>query len=83
VLVVRLNHRVRFVIGGTLVVLILAGLVAFRAQESSLAPERNSHSSRLPAPARERWLDKVPDRGCPANRLTIALAPARAPSPAS
>jgi hypothetical protein len=84
VLVVRLNHRVLAVIGRALVVLILAGLVALRAQGSRLAQESNSHAARLPASAGERWFDKVPDRGCAASRPTIALAPAPALSrPAS
>jgi hypothetical protein len=69
VLVVRLNHRLLSVIRETLVVLILAVLVALRAQGSRLAPESNSHASRLPAPAEERWFDKIPDRGArPASR---------------
>ena len=50
--VVRLNRRVLYVIGGTLVVVVLAGLVALHSQGAS----------RPPAPAGERWFDKVPDR---------------------
>ena len=55
--VVRLNRRVLYVIGGTLVVVVLAGLVALRAQGSRLAQDANSHTSRPPAPAGERWYD--------------------------
>src|SRR5205823_5784641 len=53
--VVRLNRRVLYIIGGTLVVVVLAGLVALHAQGSRLAPDVNSHTSRRPAPAGERW----------------------------
>jgi type IV secretion system protein TrbI len=60
--VVRLNRRILYVRGGALVVVVLAGLVALRAQGSRLAQDANSHASGLPAPAGERWFDKVPDR---------------------
>ena len=53
VAVVRLNRRVLYVVGGTLVVVVLAGLVALRAQGSRLAQDANSHTSRPPAPAGE------------------------------
>ena len=42
--VVRLNRRVLYVVGATLVVVVVAGLVALRAQGSRLAPERLSFS---------------------------------------
>jgi type IV secretion system protein VirB10 len=60
--VVRLNRRILYIIGGALVVVVLAGLVALRAQGSRLAQDANSYASHLPAPAGERWFDKVPDR---------------------
>src|SRR5438477_4893365 len=57
--VVRLNRRILYIIGGALVVVVLAGLVALRAQGSRLAQDANSHASRPPTPAGERWFDKV------------------------
>jgi len=81
--VVRLNRRVLYVIGGTLVVVVLAGLVALRAQGSRLAQDASSHASRLPAPAGERWFDKVPDREPLAQPAGTTPAPAPALPPAS
>ena len=60
--VVRLNRRVLYVIGGTLVVVVLAGLVALHSQGSRLTNDASSRASRPPAPTGERWFDKVPDR---------------------
>jgi type IV secretory pathway VirB10-like protein len=81
--VVRLNRRVLYVIGATLVVVVLAGLVALRAQGSRLGQDANSHASRLPAPAGERWFDKVPDREPHAQPASTGPAPAPALPPAS
>jgi len=80
--VVRLNRRVLYVIGGTLVVVVLAGLVALRAQGSRLAQDTNSHASRLPAPAGERWFDKVPEREPLAQPVSTVPGPAPALPPA-
>ena len=74
--VVRLNRRVLYVIGGTLVVVVLAGLVALRAQGSRMAQDANSHTPRVQAAAGERWFDKVPDRE------PLALPAATPPAPA-
>src|SRR5438445_3575310 len=81
--VVRLNRRVLYIIGGALVVVVLAGLVALRAQGSRLAQDANSHASRLPIPAGERWFDKVPDREPLAQPASTTPAPAPALPPAS
>ena len=78
--VVRLNRRVLYVIGGTLVVVVLAGLVALRAQGSRLAQDASSHASRLPAPAGERWFDKVLDREPLAQPASTTPAPALPPA---
>src|SRR5207247_3807628 len=48
--VVRLNRRVLYVVGGTLVVVVLAGLVALHAPASPPAQAHTSPASRLPAP---------------------------------
>jgi type IV secretory pathway VirB10-like protein len=74
--VVRLNRRILYIIGGALVVVVLAGLVALRAQGSRLAQDANSHASRLPTPAGERWFDKVPDREPLAQPASTTPAPA-------
>jgi len=81
--VVRLNRRVLYVIGGTLVVVVLAGLVALRAQGSRLAQDANSHTSRPPAPAGERWFDKVPDREPLAQPVSMTSTTPPALPPAS
>jgi len=66
--VVRLNRRVLYVIGGTLVVVVLAGLVALRAQGSRLAQDANSHTSR----PRHR-----PASGGSTRSLTASRSPSR------
>src|SRR5690242_2595747 len=81
--VVRLNRRILYIIGGALVVVVLAGLVALRAQGSRLAQDANSHASRLPIPAGERWFDKVPDREPLAQPASTTPAPAPTLPPAS
>jgi len=68
--VVRLNRRVLYVVGGTLVVVVTAGLVALRAQGSRLTQEASeARTSHLSPAAGERWFDKVPDRE-PSGQLT-------------
>ena len=79
--VVRLNRRVLYVVGAVLFVVVVAGLVALRAQSSRLAQDSNSaRASQLP-PAGERWFDKVPDRE-PSGPLTSAGTPPTGPAPA-
>src|SRR5437773_11343058 len=61
--VVRLNRRVLYVVGTTLVVVVVAGLVALRAQGSRLTQEASeARTSHLSSAAGELWFDKVPDR---------------------
>src|SRR4030095_7419257 len=85
--VVRLNRRILYVIGGALVAVVLAGLVALRAQGSRLAHDPNPQASRVPAPSGEHWFDKVPDREPVAPAASTAapprpgLASAGAPAP--
>src|SRR5262249_22879929 len=81
--VVRLNRRLLYIIAGALVVVVLAGLVALRAQGSRLAQDTTSHTSRLLTPAGERWFDKVPDREPLAQPASTTPAPAPALPPAS
>ena len=79
--VVRLNRRVLYVVGAVLVVVVVAGLVALRAQSSRLAQDSNSaRASQLP-PAGERWFDKVPDRE-PSGPLASVGTPPTRPAPA-
>ena len=79
--VVRLNRRVLYVVGAVLVVVVVAGLVALRAQSSRLAQDSNSaRASQLP-PASERWFDKVPDRE-PSGPLATTGTPPTGPAPA-
>jgi type IV secretion system protein TrbI len=60
--VVRLNRRVLYVVGAVLVVVVVAGLVALRAQSSRLMQDSISARASQVPPAGERWFDKVPDR---------------------
>lgn len=77
--VVRLNRRLLYVVGTVLVVVVVAALVALRAQGARLPQDSNSaRASHLP-PSSQRWFDKVPDRE-PSTPLTIAAAPAPAPA---
>jgi hypothetical protein len=63
VAVVRLNRRVLYVVGAALVVVVVAGLVALRAQGSRQDREASlARASHLPPAAGERWFDKVLDR---------------------
>jgi len=79
--VVRLNRRVLYVVGAVLVVVVVAGLVALRAQGSRLGQDGNStRASQLP-PAGERWFDKVPDRE-PSTPQASADTPPAGPAPA-
>ena len=79
--VVRLNRRVLYVVGAVLFVVVVAGLVALRAQSSRLAQDSNSaRASQLP-PAGERWFDKVPDRE-PSGPLATTGTPPTGPAPA-
>jgi len=60
--VVRLNRRVLYVVGATLVIVVVAGLLALQAQSPRLAEELNpAGPSQLPPPG-GRWFDKVPER---------------------
>jgi type IV secretory pathway VirB10-like protein len=59
--VVRLNRRVLYVVGATLVVVVVAGLVALRAQGARVPQDGSPARAPKPAPAGERWFDKVPD----------------------
>ena len=81
--VVRLNRRVLYVVGGVLVVAMVAGLIALRAQGLRLAQEASSgRASQLP-PAGERWFDKVADRepvALPPNVATRLETPPTAPT---
>ena len=79
--VVRLNRRVLYVVGAVLFVVVVAGLVALRAQSSRLAQDSNSaRASQLP-PVGERWFDKVPDRE-PSGPLASVGTPPTGPAPA-
>ena len=78
--VVRLNRRLLYVVGGVLVVVVVTGLIALRAQGSR---DRGNANSRVDTrPAAERWFDKVPDRE-PGPRLAgLDPLPPTGPSPA-
>jgi len=83
VAVVRLNRRVLYVVGGTLVVVVVAGLIALRAQSARLGqPESPAGAAHLVPSAGGRWFDKVPDRepsGPPAAATPPVIAPVAPP----
>ena len=79
--VVRLNRRVLYVIGAALIAIVLAGLVALRAQGSRLGHDASSHAPRLQAAAGERWFDKIPDREPLAQPAATPPAPTPPPLP--
>jgi hypothetical protein len=67
--VMRLNRRVFYVVGAVLVVSIVAGLIALRAQGSRPAKQGSStRASQLPPPG-EHWFDKVAAGGRPPSGL--------------
>ena len=79
--VVRLNRRVLYVAGSVLVVAVVAGLVALRAQGSRLEQDASSpRAARLTDRAGERWFDKIPDLE-PSVQPAGATPPAAGPSP--
>lgn len=79
--VVRLNRRVLYVVGGVLVIAIVAALIALRAQGTRLASEENSsRASQLPPPG-ERWFDKVADREPAGPPATVLPRPETPPPP--
>src|SRR6266542_5601812 len=83
VAVVRLNRRVLYVVGGTLVVVVVAGLIALRAQSARLGhPESPAGAAHLVPSAGGRWFDKVPDRessGPPTAATPPVIAPVAPP----
>ena len=80
--VVRLNRRVLYVAGSVLVVAVLAGLVALRAQGSRLEQDaRAPQTSQLTVRPGERWFDKVPDREPSAPPAGTTLPPASPATP--
>ena len=80
--VVRLNRRVLYVAGSVLVVAVLAGLVALRAQGSRLEQDaRAPQTSQLTVRPGERWFDKVPDREPSAPTAGTTLPPASPATP--
>ena len=79
--VVRLNRRVLYVVGAVLVVVVVAGLVALRAQSSRLMQDSTSARASQVPPAGERWFDKVPDRE-PSAPPTSADTPPAVPASA-
>src|SRR2546428_10663488 len=74
--VVRLNRRVLYVVGAVLVVVVVAGLVALRAQSSRLMQDSNSARASQVLPTGERWFDKVPDREPSAPQTSTDTPPA-------
>jgi type IV secretion system protein VirB10 len=80
--VVRLNRRVLYVAGSVLVVAVIAGLVALRAQGSRLEDASQPRASQLAARPGERWFDRIPDREPTAQPAAIT-APPIPPAPPS
>src|SRR5438132_12232907 len=79
--VVRLNRRIIYLVGATLIGATVAGLVAIRAQ-GPRADEDGAHRQTALQPASHPWFETVPDQD-PASPST-AMGPVPPPrSPAS
>jgi type IV secretion system protein VirB10 len=80
--VVRLNRRVLYVAGGVLLVAVIAGLVALRAQGSRLDQDASQpRGSHLAARPGDRWFDRIPDREPTAQPAAIMAPPTPAAPP--
>jgi type IV secretory pathway VirB10-like protein len=60
--VVRLNRRLLYVIDAALVIVVVAGLVALRAEGSRWQEAGPARASQFSLPSGGRWFDKIPDR---------------------
>jgi type IV secretion system protein VirB10 len=79
--VVRLNRRVIYVVGGVLIVAVLAALVAIRAQGPRSNDGDTGRRAAL-APRSQPWFQGVPDHA-PAPRLAPLETPPPVPAPAA
>lgn len=78
--VVRLNRRLLYVVGAILVIVVIAAVVALRAQGARLGENGGAPRTALAPPSGQRWFDKVPDRE-PAVAPVVAQALPSAPAP--
>ena len=79
--VVRLNRRLLYVVGAVLVIVVVAAVVALRAQGARLGENGSAPRTALAPPSGQRWFDKIPDRE-PAGAAVVVQAPQPAPAPA-
>ena len=77
--VVRLNRRLLYVVGAVLVIVVIAAVVALRAQGARLGENGSAPRTALAPPSGQRWFDKIPDRE-PAVVAVAAHAPQPAPA---
>ena len=78
--VVRLNRRLLYVVGAILVIVVIAAVVALRAQGARLGENGGAPRTALAPPSGQRWFDKVPDRE-PAVAPVVAQALQPPPAP--
>jgi type IV secretion system protein TrbI len=78
--VVRLNRRLLYVVGAILVIVVIAAMVALRAQGARLGDNGGASRTSLAPPSGQRWFDKIPDRE-PAVAPVVAQAVQPAPAP--
>ena len=60
--VVRLNRRLLYVVGAVLIIVVIAAVVALRAQGARLGENGSAPRTALVPPSGQRWFDKIPDR---------------------
>ena len=77
--VVRLNRRLLYVVGAVLVIVVIAAVVALRAQGARLGENGSAPRTALVPPSGQRWFDKIPDRE-PAVAAIVAQAPQPVPA---
>jgi type IV secretion system protein TrbI len=77
--VVRLNRRLLYVVGAVLVIVVIAAVVALRAQGARLGENGSAPRTAFVPPSGQRWFDKIPDRE-PAVAAVAAQAPQTAPA---
>ena len=79
--VVRLNRRLLYVVGAIAVIVVIAAVVALRAQGARLGENGGAPRTALAPPSGQRWFDKVPDREPAGAPPVVAQALQPAPAP--
>lgn len=78
--IVRLNRRVIYVVGAALVVAVVAGLFAIRAQGTRLS-DATAERKTASAPRSQPWFQGVPDQQVTPQPVTLGAASPATPAP--